>query len=227
MSRAIILFSGGIDSTTTFAIAVQQGFEPVALSIDYGQRHRLELEKGREVLLQFPVHTQIVFPVDLTGIGGSALTADIPVPKSREMDQSIPVTYVPARNLIFLSIAAAFAEVHQAFDIFYGANVLDYSGYPDCRPEFIEAFEKTLRVGTKAGIDGSCFRIHAPLLKMTKAEIVLAGIRLGVDYSHTHSCYDPFPDGIACGKCDSCVIRRKGFSEAGATDPATYRVYPS
>lgn len=227
MSRAIILFSGGVDSTTTLAIAVEQGFEPIPLSIDYGQRHRLELEKAREVLRQFPVPTQIVFPIDLTRVGGSALTSDILVPKSRQMDQTIPVTYVPARNLIFLSIAAAFAEVHGAFDIFYGANVLDYSGYPDCRPEFIEAFERTLNAGTKAGSEGGRFRIHAPLLKMTKAEIICEGIRLGVDYTHTHSCYDPLPDGTACGDCDSCVIRKRGFSEAGVTDPAFYRVNPS
>jgi len=227
LSRAIILFSGGVDSTTTLAIAVEQGFEPIPLSIDYGQRHRLELEKGRQVLRQFPVHTHVVFPVDLTTIGGSALTSDISVPKSRHIDQSIPATYVPARNLIFLSIAAALAEVHGAFDIFYGANVLDYSGYPDCRPEFIEAFEKTINTGTKAGSEGSRFRIHAPLLKMTKAEIIREGLRLGVDYTHTHSCYDPLPDGASCGDCDSCVIRKKGFSEAGVPDPALYRVNPA
>ncbi len=227
MSRAIVLFSGGVDSTTTLAIAIQQGFEPISLSFDYGQRHRLELEKGSLVLRQFRIQTQLIFPIDLTRIGGSALTSSISVPKSRQMDPAIPVTYVPARNLIFLSIAAAFAEVHRAYDIFYGANVLDYSGYPDCRPEFIEALEKTLKEGTKAGSEGARFRIHAPLLKMTKAEIIREGLRLGVDYTHTHSCYDPLPDGTACGDCDSCRIRKKGFSEAGVSDPASYRVHPS
>lgn len=227
MSRAIVLFSGGVDSTTTLAIAIQQGFEPISLSFDYGQRHRLELEKGRLVLRQFQIQAQLVFAVDLTRIGGSALTSSISVPKFRQMDQSIPVTYVPARNLIFLSIAAAFAEVHGASDIFYGANVLDYSGYPDCRPEFIDALEKTLNTGTKAGTEGARFRIHAPLLKMTKAEIIREGVRLGVDYTHTHSCYDPLPDGTACGDCDSCMIRKKGFSEAGVIDPASYKVHPS
>jgi len=227
LSRAIILFSGGVDSTTALAIAVHRGFEPISLSIDYGQRHRLELEKGLQVLRQFPIQTHLVFPVDLTRVGGSALTSDISVPKSRQMDQTIPVTYVPSRNLIFLSIAAAFGEVHRAFDIFYGANVLDYSGYPDCRLEFMEALEKTLNTGTKAAQEGAHFRIHAPLLTMTKAEIIREGLRLGVDYTHTHSCYDPLPDGTACGDCDSCVIRKKGFAEAGVTDPALYRMKSS
>jgi 7-cyano-7-deazaguanine synthase len=222
-SPAVVLFSGGIDSTTTLAFAIREGFAPVALSFDYGQKHRLELVKARDVLRQFPIESHVIFPIELRRIGGSALTSDIEVPKFRILDESIPVTYVPGRNLIFLSIAAALGEVHGAYDLFYGANILDYSGYPDCRPEFMEALQHTLNVGTKAGVEGNRFRIHAPLLKLTKAEIIRLGVHLGVDYTHTHSCYDPLPDQSACGECDSCRIRLKGFQEAGIPDPAVYQ----
>jgi len=220
MAHAIVLFSGGIDSTTVAAVAREQGFALILLSFDYGQRHRVELEKASRVGMQFHKVKHRIFRIDLTGIGGSALTSSLDVPKDRAIDDEIPVTYVPSRNLIFFSVAAAFGEVYEAFDLFYGANILDYSGYPDCRPEFIESLEKTLNLGTKAGVVGNRFRIHAPLLNMTKAEIIRTGLRLGVDYSHTHSCYDPLPDGSACGRCDSCSIRRKGFAEAGIEDPA-------
>ena len=225
MSRpAIVLFSGGIDSTTTLALSIRSGFAPVALSLDYGQRHRIELEKSRNVLRQFEGVEALSMNIDLRAIGGSALTAGIDVPKDRAGNaENIPVTYVPGRNIIFLSLAAALGEARGAFDLFYGANVLDYSGYPDCRPEFIAALEHTLNVGTKSGVEGERFRIHAPLLKMTKAEIIRTGLELGVDYTHTHSCYDPSEDGLACGECDSCRIRLKGFQEAGLKDPAPYR----
>jgi 7-cyano-7-deazaguanine synthase len=223
MAHAIVLFSGGIDSTTVAALAREQGFSLILLSFDYGQRHHVELEKGSRVAMQFHNVKQHIFRVDLTAIGGSALTSSLNVPKDRSMDDQIPVTYVPSRNLIFFSIAAAFGEVYEAFDLFYGANILDYSGYPDCRPEFIESLQGTLNLGTKAGVEGTKFRIHAPLLNMTKAEIIRTGLRLGVDYSHSHSCYDPLPDGFACGRCDSCSIRRKGFADAGVEDPAFNR----
>ncbi|HSP07573.1 MAG TPA: 7-cyano-7-deazaguanine synthase QueC [Acidobacteriota bacterium] len=221
--KAIVLFSGGIDSTTALAECIQQGFQPMALSFDYGQRHSVELRKGREVLRQFPGAQSLVIHIDLRQIGGSALTSDLEVPKDRDPHDSIPVTYVPGRNLIFLSLAAAVGEVRGAYDLFYGANILDYSGYPDCRPEFIEALERTLNVGTKAAAEGKTFRIHAPLLKMSKAQIIRRGLELGVDYTHTHSCYAPEEDGTACGHCDSCRIRLKGFLEAGIPDPAAHR----
>jgi len=223
MSLAIILFSGGIDSTTTAAIAQEKGFSLMLLSFDYGQRHRIELERAARVAEQFSNASHVTFPLDFSGIGGSALTSSIDVPKNRSDYREIPVTYVPGRNLIFLSIAAAFGEVHHAYDLFYGANVLDYSGYPDCRPEFIAALETTLRFGTKAGAEGEEFRIHAPLLQFTKAEIIRTGLRLGIDYRHTHSCYDPGPNGSPCGECDSCLIRRKGFEAAGIQDPANVK----
>jgi 7-cyano-7-deazaguanine synthase len=219
---AIVLFSGGIDSTTVLALTLSQGFAPIALSFDYGQRHRLELEKAKSVLSQFPIQKHIIFHLDLRQIGGSALTSDVDVPRFREIDQTIPVTYVPGRNLIFLSIAAAVGETCDAFDLFYGANILDYSGYPDCRPEFIHSLEHTINVGTKAGVSGQKFSIHAPLLKMSKADIILKGIELGIDYTHTHSCYDPTAEGLACGACDSCRIRLEGFRQAGVKDPAQY-----
>jgi 7-cyano-7-deazaguanine synthase len=223
-SAGLVLFSGGIDSSTTLAIALQERDEVYALSFDYGQRHRIELEKARLVLKQFRIKEHLQFQIDLRQIGGSALTSSIDVPKQRSVDQSIPVTYVPGRNLIFLSIGAAFGETRNAFDLYYGANVLDYSGYPDCRPEFIQSLEQTLNKGTKAGTGNHKFRIHAPLLKLTKAQIIQKGISLGVDYNNTHSCYDPSENGEACGQCDSCVIRLKGFNEAGLKDPAIYKM---
>jgi 7-cyano-7-deazaguanine synthase len=219
---AVVLFSGGIDSTTTLAVALSLGYRPIVLSFDYGQKHRLEIEKGKLVLQQFSIDSHVIFPINLTLIGGSALTSGMPVPKFREIDSSIPVTYVPGRNLIFLSLAAAIGETRNAYDLFYGANILDYSGYPDCRPEFIAALEQTLQTGTKSGVEGKRIKIHAPLLKMSKAEIIRKGLDLGVDYSHTHSCYDPTQEGNACGACDSCLIRQKGFAEAGVKDPAVY-----
>ncbi len=224
-SSAVFLFSGGIDSTTALALGIKDGFDPIVLSFDYGQRHAVELQKAREVLKQFgqAVRMHLLFRLDLTKVGGSALTSDsIPVPKHRQDHAEVPVTYVPGRNLIFLSVAAAVGEVHQAYDLFYGANILDYSGYPDCRPEFIAALESTLNKGTRAGCEGKQFRIHAPLLYKSKAEIIRIGLSLGVDYSNTHSCYDPSPEGLACGTCDSCLIRLKGFREAGIPDPAGY-----
>ena len=220
MKKAIVLFSGGIDSTTVASLARKQGYSCILLSLDYGQRHRIELEKCAKVARQFPDALHVFFKLDLSQIGGSALTSRMEVPKNRNIDSQIPVTYVPGRNLIFLAIAAAYGEVYQAYDLFYGANVLDYSGYPDCRPEFMQALQTTLNVGTKAGVEGKTFAIHAPLLKFTKAEIILKGIEMGIDYSETHSCYDPLPDGVACGSCDSCMIRSKGFAEAGVEDPA-------
>jgi 7-cyano-7-deazaguanine synthase len=223
-SAGLVLFSGGIDSSTTLAIALQERNEVYALSFDYGQRHRIELEKAKLVLKQFRIKEHLQFQIDLRQIGGSALTSSIQVPKQRSVDQSIPVTYVPGRNLIFLSIAAAFGETRNAFDLYYGANVLDYSGYPDCRPEFIESLQETLNRGTKSGTEHLKFHIHAPLLKLTKAEIIQKGISLGVDYTDTHSCYDPSQNGEACGECDSCIIRLKGFSEAGLKDPAFYKM---
>lgn len=220
--KAIVLFSGGVDSTTTLAIALRENFEPVALSFDYGQRHEFELRAAEKTLLQFPGTQHILFRLDLASLGGSALTAEIDVPKMRPLDQSIPVTYVPGRNLIFLSIAAALGETLGAFDLFYGANALDYSGYPDCRPPFIKSLEETINLGTKAGAEGRRFSIHAPLLHLSKADIVRKGMELGVDFSTTHSCYDPDSNGRACGECDSCRIRRKGFEEAGVPDPTQY-----
>lgn len=222
-TSAVVLFSGGVDSTTTLAVCIQQGFHPIVLSFDYGQRHKVELEKGKKVLKQFHISDSILFRIDLNQVGGSALTTDLPVPKDQQTNGSIPITYVPGRNLIFLSLAAAIGEVRGAYDLFYGANILDYSGYPDCRPEFIHALETTLNAGTKAGAEGHAFHIHAPLLEMTKAEIIRKGLELGVDYTYTHSCYDPGADGTACGHCDSCRIRLRGFAEAGFPDPAPYR----
>ncbi len=224
MKRAVALASGGLDSSAAMAIAQKQGFEVYALSFDYGQRHRCELQAAWRVARSLGVKNHIVTAIDLRAFGGSALTADIPVPKGRNMDSTdIPATYVPARNAIFLSFALGWCEVLKAQDIFIGVNAIDYSGYPDCRPEFIEAFEKLANLATKAGVEGTArFRVHAPLLLMTKAQIILAGMAAGVDYSLTHSCYDPSPEGLACGDCDSCVLRRKGFEEAGVPDPTKY-----
>lgn len=223
--KAVVLLSGGLDSATVLAIARERGFELHALSFDYGQRHRIELSAARRVAEAFGAqHSVISF--DLRQFGGSALTGDIEVPKDRthsQMPEGIPITYVPARNTIFLSFALGLAEVKGACDIFVGVNALDYSGYPDCRPEFIRAFELLANVATKAGVEGRRFAIHAPLIRMTKAQIIREGTRLGVDYSVTTSCYDPASDGRACGRCDSCQLRRKGFAEAGVPDLTSYQ----
>lgn len=223
---AVVLLSGGLDSSTAAAIARSQGFRLFALSFRYGQRHSIELESAARVAKALGAQQHLIVDADLRAIGGSALTGDIQVPKSRsqtEMESAIPVTYVPARNTIFLSLALAWAEALAGEDIFIGVNALDYSGYPDCRPEYIEAFERMANLGTKAGVEGRMhLRIHTPLIAMTKAEIIKAGIDLGLDYSMTHSCYDPGPDGLACGKCDSCLLRLKGFTEAGVSDPLRY-----
>ena len=221
--QAVVLLSGGLDSATALAIARAEGFETYALSFDYGQRHDRELDSARRVAAALGAEEHLVLRLDLRAIGGSALTADIAVPKGRSveaMGSGIPVTYVPARNTIFLSHALAWAEVLECQDIFIGVNALDYSGYPDCRPEFIEAFERMANLATRAGVEGrSRLRIHTPLIRLTKAEIVARGIALGVDFGLTWSCYEPRPDGLACGRCDSCLLREKGFREAGLRDP--------
>jgi 7-cyano-7-deazaguanine synthase len=227
--KAVVLLSGGLDSTTVLAIARARGFEPCALSFRYGQRHVIELERAHEVALAMGVTRHVVAEIDLRVFGGSALTGDIAVPKDRPaeaMGQGVPVTYVPARNTIFLSFALAYAEVLGSTDIFIGVNALDYSGYPDCRPEYIEAYERMANLATRAGVEGRArLKIHAPLSQMTKADIIRAGTALGVDYGITSSCYDPGPDGRPCGRCDSCQLRAKGFAEAGLGDPllARYR----
>ena len=224
--KAVVLTSGGLDSTTAMAIARDQGYAIFSLSFDYGQRHRFELEAARKVSDHLGALQHLVIPLDLTVFGGSALTADISVPKgrdSRTMARGIPITYVPARNTIFLSIALAWAEVIEAGHIFIGVNAVDYSGYPDCRPEYIAAFEAMANLATKAAVEGGLsIRVHAPLIHMSKAQIIRTGIDLGVDFSLTHSCYDPSFQGRACGQCDSCILRRKGFVEAGVTDPTVY-----
>lgn len=224
--KAVVLTSGGLDSTTVLALARDQDYDIYCLSFDYGQRHRFELEAARNVARFFDAEQHLIMPIDLTIIGGSALTADIAVPKHRDdaqMAASIPVTYVPARNTIFLSFALAWAETLSAGDIFIGVNALDYSGYPDCRPEYIDAFQSMANLAIKAAVEGKLnIRIHAPLIHMTKAQIIRTGDALGVDYSLTHSCYDPSPAGAACGHCDSCVLRRKGFQTAGIADPTRY-----
>jgi 7-cyano-7-deazaguanine synthase len=225
---AIILLSGGLDSATAAAIALQQDFELYALSVDYGQRHRFELEAARRVGESFGIKRHIVAKVDLAQFGGSALTDSIAVPKDRGADEiahGIPITYVPARNTVFLSLALAYAEVVGAADIFIGVNAIDYSGYPDCRPEFIAAFQNLANLATKAGVEGQMkFTIHTPLINLTKAEIIRQGTELGVDYGLTHTCYDPNSRGIACGHCDACQLRLKGFAEAGMTDPVKYEM---
>jgi 7-cyano-7-deazaguanine synthase len=224
--RAVVLLSGGLDSTTTFAVAKASGFEVFALSVDYGQRHRIELDRAAASAKVLGAAEHRTVRLDLRDIGGSALTADVADQKDRSDDAigtGIPVTYVPARNTILLGVALSYAEVVGAFDLFIGANILDYSGHPDCRPEFLKAFEDLANVATKAGVEGAGhFRVHAPLLRMTKAEIIREGARLGVDFSLTLSCYDPDPEGRACGHCDSCQLRRKGFAEAGVADPTEY-----
>ena len=225
MKSAVVLLSGGIDSTTTLAIAITGGYEAYALSFDYGQRHQIETQAARRAADSFGVRKHRIAKIDLRVFGGSALTGDIDVPKQRsetEIADGIPVTYVPARNTIFLAYALGWAEVIQAADIFLGVNAIDYSGYPDCRPEFIEAFQTLANIGTKAGLEGGRFQIHTPLIKFSKAEIIRQAFELGVDLSLTHSCYDPSPEGFACGECDSCLLRLKGFREAGMKDPIRY-----
>lgn len=228
--KAVVLLSGGLDSTTTLAMAKAAGFACHALTFRYGQRHAVEIEAARRVAARLGAAEHVVVDIDLRRFGGSALTADIDVPKDRPADaiaHGIPVTYVPARNTIFLAFALAWAEVLGAQDIFIGVNVLDASGYPDCRPEYIEAFQRLADLATKAGVEGGQrLTIHTPLIRMTKAEIVKAGLELGVDYGLTSSCYDPAPDGAPCGRCDACRLRRKGFAEAGAADPLAYRTAP-
>jgi len=222
----VVLASGGIDSSTTMALARAAGFDIYALTFDYGQRHRCELEAARRVAAALGAVRHIIIRFDLRAFGGSALTDNIEVPKGRNhaaMAANIPITYVPARNTIFLSCALAWSETLQAQDIFIGANAIDYSGYPDCRPAFLEQFERLARLATRAGVEANAqYRIHAPLLHMSKAEIIRAGVEAGVDFSLTHSCYDPSPAGLACGSCDSCVLRRRGFAEAGIPDPTRY-----
>jgi 7-cyano-7-deazaguanine synthase len=224
--KAVVLLSGGLDSSTALAVARSEDYALYAMSFRYGQRHSLELESAGLIATAMSVEKHLIVEFDLRAIGGSALTGQLDVPKQRAVDEiasGIPVTYVPARNTIFLSFALAWAEVLGAGDIFIGVNALDYSGYPDCRPEYIEAFERMANLATKAGVEGYMrFKIHTPLIAMTKSEIIKTGLQLGVDYSLTHSCYDPDAEGLACGLCDSCLLRLKGFVEAGALDPLSY-----
>jgi 7-cyano-7-deazaguanine synthase len=225
--EAVVLLSGGLDSATALAVARRDGFRCHALTVAYGQRHAVELEAARKVALALGAVEQRVAPLDLRAFGGSALTSDLPVPRDRsgeEMTAGIPVTYVPARNTVFLSLALAWAEVLGSFDLYVGVNCIDYSGYPDCRPEFLAAFEQVANLATRAGVEKhGRFRIHAPLIHLAKADIIRLGTSLGVDYSLTHSCYDPAPDGAACGHCDSCLLRREGFQAAGVADPTRYQ----
>ncbi len=223
--KAVVLVSGGLDSATTLAIARSQGFEIYAITFDYGQRHRFELDAARRVCDSQGVAELVVFKMDTSIFRGSALTNDIPVPHNRnesQMSEGIPVTYVPARNTIFLAVGLGLAESVGANDLFIGVNAVDYSGYPDCRPEFIRAFEAMANLATKAGVEGSRLTVHTPLIQLTKAEIIRKGLSLSVDYSLTHSCYDPLSDGTSCGECDSCQLRLKGFREAGAVDAIRY-----
>ncbi|MCY3555465.1 MAG: 7-cyano-7-deazaguanine synthase QueC [Gemmatimonadetes bacterium] len=226
MKAAVVLLSGGVDSATTLAIARHEGFACHAITFDYGQRHRFELEAARRVAESMGVGRHVTIPFDLRAIGGSALTDDIPVPRDQDpetMAGQIPSTYVSARNTIFLSFALGWAEVLGAFDLYIGANAIDYSGYPDCRPEYIAAYEHLANLATRAGVSGEGrFNIHAPLIELSKADILRTGVRLGVDYALTTSCYDPAKDGAACGRCDACILRRNGFEEAGFKDPTRY-----
>ncbi len=228
---AVVLLSGGLDSATVLAIARRDGFAPYALSFRYGQRHAVELAAARRVAAALGAERHVVVPIDLSLFGGSALTADVDVPKDRadeEMSSGIPVTYVPARNTVFLSIALAWAEVLGAFDLFVGVNAVDYSGYPDCRPEYVAAFEALANLATRASVEGEGrFRVRAPLVDMTKADIIRTGLALGVDYGLTLSCYDPSPEGAACRRCDACRLRARGFLEAGVADPALQRTSPA
>jgi 7-cyano-7-deazaguanine synthase len=227
VKRAVVLVSGGLDSATTLAIARSEGFEAYALSVDYGQRHRRELEAAGRIAASLGAARHVTVTVDLRAVGGSALTSDIDLPKDRSDDEighGIPITYVPARNTVLLGLALGYAEVVGAFDLFIGANNVDYSGYPDCRPEFLAQFQRLANVATKAAVEGQgTFEVHAPLLYRTKADIIREGLQLGVDYGLTLSCYEPDAEGRACGRCDSCQIRRKGFEEAGVPDPAVYQ----
>jgi 7-cyano-7-deazaguanine synthase len=223
--KAVVLLSGGMDSSTTAAIALAEGFDVHALSVRYGQRHAVELEAARRVARRLGIERHVVIDLDLREFGGSALTAEVAVPKDTPLErigERIPPTYVPARNTIFLSLALGWAEAIGARDIFIGANALDYSGYPDCRPEFMAAFERLANLGTRAGVSGDGFRIHTPLIGLSKREIVLRGRELGVDWALTSTCYDPAPDGTACGRCEACILRLKGFQEAGLEDPVRY-----
>lgn len=222
--KAVILLSGGLDSTTCLAIAKEQGFDLFALTVNYGQRHAFELGSAKKVAQIFGVEKQSVVDIDLRQFRGSALTDEVEVPKDRVESEmtDIPVTYVPARNTIFLSLALAWAESLKAYDIFIGVNALDYSGYPDCRPEYIASFEQTANLATKAGVSGEEFKIHTPLIEMTKAEIIQKGTKLGIDYGLTSSCYDPQGNGDPCGHCDACILRLKGFKEASISDPLNY-----
>lgn len=218
--RAIVLLSGGLDSYTAAALTKADGFSLYAVTVSYGQRHAVELDAARRVAKQLGVERHLELLVDMRNVGGSALTSELPVPKHRPLSPSnIPITYVPARNTVFLSLALGWAEVIGARDIVIGVNALDYSGYPDCRPAFIRAFEALAGVATRAGVEGASFHVHAPLIQLTKAEIIRRGIDLGLDYGLTHSCYDPAPDGSPCRSCDSCVIRARGFAEVGLLDP--------
>jgi 7-cyano-7-deazaguanine synthase len=225
MAKAVVLLSGGLDSMTTAAIAREQGYCVLALTVDYGQRHKVELEAAARIAAEL-ADEHAVLKMDLARFGGSALTGGIVVPKSG-VGEDIPVTYVPARNTVLLSLALAWAEAAEARDLFIGVNALDYSGYPDCRPEFIDSFEKLANIATKAGVEGRAFKIHAPLQSMTKADIVREADRLGLDAGMSHSCYDPTPDGAHCGLCDACRLRAKGFAEAGLADPTRYAETPS
>ena len=224
-NKAVILLSGGLDSTTCLAIAKHQGFNLNALTFNYGQRHDFELKSAQKIVDHFQIKNHSVVNINLAQFGGSALTDEIEVPKDRSESEmtDIPLTYVPARNTVFLSLALAWAETLNVFNIFIGVNVLDYSGYPDCRPEYIAAFEKTANLATKAGVSGERFKIHTPLINMKKSEIILNGLKLGVDYSLTSSCYDPLKNGTPCGHCDACILRLKGFQEADAIDPLSYQ----
>ncbi|HEY0149115.1 MAG TPA: 7-cyano-7-deazaguanine synthase QueC [Allosphingosinicella sp.] len=224
--NAVVLVSGGLDSMVSAARAREEGFRLFALTIDYGQRHRIELEAAARVAATLGAERHIVLPLDLTAFGGSALTADIDVPKTGVEEDMVPVTYVPARNTIFLSLALGWAEATGSHDLFIGVNALDYSGYPDCRPDFIAAFERLAALGTKAGAAGAGFRIHAPLQHMSKADIAREAARLGLDAGISWSCYDPTPNGEHCGLCDSCRLRSRGFEEAGLTDPTRYAAQP-
>jgi 7-cyano-7-deazaguanine synthase len=223
MSRAVVLLSGGLDSTTTLAIAKRDGHELYAMTFSYGQRHAIEVAAAREIARAARVKDQVVVDIDLRTFGGSALTADIPVPKGNSSaGQAIPLTYVPARNTIFLSYALAWAEVLGAGHIYIGVNALDYSGYPDCRPEYVDAFQRMAALATRAGVEGKPVKIEAPLIQKTKAEIITLGLSLGVDFSKTTSCYDPAAEGTPCGECDACRLRLKGFHDAGSRDPLKY-----